>query len=756
MEYSKKEELLDYFILGTVILTIFITELVIYFFSGEINLIVAHLFYFPVIFIAFRYPKRGIILSTFLAFLYLGFIYLIVLENPTQIIPATMQFYVFVSVGIVISSFSRDLKLNEMKYRNIFNNSATCVLIVDGDTGTILQSNSRCGQFAGNPEQFNANILLSRLWCTDEERKEFFKRLRTVGAIFDHEMKITTADNVNHDVLVSAGVLSDTEYILTMSDITMRKRAEERDQKSLETLGFLAKTAIDFVEYDYSADLYPYIASRLFALSPHAIVFVVSHENGTDTVTVEAMSGMEQDINLSRKLLGRDPVGLTFTSTPEAIQAMQSGEIQKLEGGIEELSFGQFSDECYAEIAENMQIGSVFGIGFSLKNELLGAATFIVHEGFELGDRNAITAFTGQASVALQRRQAETELRKSEERLNLAIEGANLGIWDSNLQTGKVIFSPGWTRMLGYSNDDLDHDIIAWKDLIHPDDLLPVLKTRDEHIRGITPHYEAEYRLRARDGTWRWIHAVGKVTVWDLDRKPLRMTGVHIDITEKRKTEDALRGVNAKLNLLNDITRHDILNQITAILGYADLIEENVAGETETSQYLSRIKMMAEMIQEQITFTRYFQDLGTKEPEWQHGESVIRRAAMLAIPGDTSLTFTTGIPEIYADPLLEKALYNLLENAIRHGENATMISVSFYEADGGGVLILEDNGVGISADNKDRIFEKKFGKNTGYGLFLTKEILSITGISIRETGEEGKGARFEILVPKGNYRKKEQ
>ena len=108
--------------------------------------------------------------------------------------------------------------------------------------------------------------------------------------------------------------------------------------------------------------------------------------------------------------------------------------------------------------------------------------------------------------------------------------------------------------------------------------------------------------------------------------------------------------------------------------------------------------------------------------------------------------------EIFADPLIEKVFYNLIENSLRHGEHVTTIWFSSSETDAGLVISYRDDGVGITGEDKKKLFQRGFGKHTGLGLFLSREILSITGITIRETGEPGKGVCFEILVPKGTYR----
>jgi signal transduction histidine kinase len=119
--------------------------------------------------------------------------------------------------------------------------------------------------------------------------------------------------------------------------------------------------------------------------------------------------------------------------------------------------------------------------------------------------------------------------------------------------------------------------------------------------------------------------------------------------------------------------------------------------------------------------------------------------------GPVTLTNEVSGCAIYADPMLERVFYNLCDNTIRYGETTTAIRIWHEQRGEDLFVIFEDNGKGIVPAQKERIFERGFGKNTGLGLFISREILAITGLEIRETGEYGKGARFEIRVPKGKY-----
>lgn len=219
-----------------------------------------------------------------------------------------------------------------------------------------------------------------------------------------------------------------------------------------------------------------------------------------------------------------------------------------------------------------------------------------------------------------------------------------------------------------------------------------------------------------------------------------------IDITERRVAEKTIRETSAKLNLLNSITRHDVANQVTILQGYTQIaLLDNP--DPVLTDLLKKIDAAGSAISRQINFTRDYQDLGMKEPGWFGIKDIVNRFE----PGSISLSCTCNA-EIYADPMIEKVFSNIIDNAIRHGERVTELSIRCTETPDGLSLLVQDNGIGIPFDKKEQIFQKGFGKNTGLGLFLSREILAITGISLHEMGVPGKGARFEMCIPKGKYR----
>jgi signal transduction histidine kinase len=158
-------------------------------------------------------------------------------------------------------------------------------------------------------------------------------------------------------------------------------------------------------------------------------------------------------------------------------------------------------------------------------------------------------------------------------------------------------------------------------------------------------------------------------------------------------------------------------------------------------------------IEDQIMFTRDYQDLGIAVPEWQNVNTSVQKAVAGLPMRDILAEADRSDLEIYADPLFGKVFYNLIENALNYGgAKMKTIRVSSEVSEREMIIVCEDDGAGISLDDKKHLFTRGFGKHTGLGLFLTREILAITGITITENGEPGKGARFRITVPEGAYR----
>lgn len=304
-----------------------------------------------------------------------------------------------------------------------------------------------------------------------------------------------------------------------------------------------------------------------------------------------------------------------------------------------------------------------------------------------------------------------------------------------------------FTRLTGFAPNEIE-GIMSLKHIACKEDI-PMIK-HYHHDRRIAPSsVPSSYTVRIVDrlGEMKILHAV--VALIPGTKKSIAS---YVDISEQKRSEDAIKQMNRKLNLLSSITRHDIINQILILKGFLSLLKQST-GDASLLKYITKSEQAIHNIEHQIIFTRDYQDMGVKNPVWQNLRNTIITAK--GAFNFEKISFETRVQdiEIFADPLFEKVFHNLIDNSIKYGgTDMKSIRISSHETDTGIEILYEDDGVGIETSEREKLFERGFGKHTGFGLFLSRDILSITGITIDEMGTQGTGVRFLIQVPKGGYR----
>nr|WP_321349397.1 PAS domain S-box protein [uncultured Methanoregula sp.] len=377
-----------------------------------------------------------------------------------------------------------------------------------------------------------------------------------------------------------------------------------------------------------------------------------------------------------------------------------------------------------------------------------GTVSWLLGQAVPLIDPDGnLTGWVGSINDISERKKMEEALRQSRERLSSILRASPVGVFETT-ETGTLLYvNERWEEMAGMTFETMRTRQPG--EIHNPLDRTRISKEMWKKFQArLQPR--AETRFMRPDGSVIWIYGQS-VPVYAPDGKIRGYVGTITDISDRKRIEDAIHLANKKLNLMNDITRHDILNTITGIFGLIDMAVAS-GNREQLAQLLSQIKDEGRLIQRQITFTRDYQGVGVNAPVWQNVRDVAGRATASIGTAGISIVIELENTEIFADPLLEKVFYNLADNAIRYGGSLTTIRFYYQISDSGLALICEDDGTGIPKAEKEHIFERGVGKNTGMGLFLTREILRITGISIRETGIFGKGARFEMLIPSGMWR----
>ena len=342
---------------------------------------------------------------------------------------------------------------------------------------------------------------------------------------------------------------------------------------------------------------------------------------------------------------------------------------------------------------------------------------------------------------------SEQALRQSEDRFRNVIEDQTEFICRFTPEGNLSFVNNAYCRYF-----DLDPESCVGKPhpVIIPKEDLALMKEKLAQLTPTEPIATIDHRIIMPSGEVRWQHWSDRA-IFDTAGRILEYQSVGRDITERRRMEQALEESNKKLNLLSSITRHDILNQLTALQGSLGLLELEIANPDQL-RLLAKAIQSSDVIQSQILFTQQYQDIGVKKPRWQNLHAVVTTVCMDNGYSNVAIDPALEEWEVYADPLLRMVFLNLFENATMHGGNVTRIRVAGAKTPDGFVISVEDDGEGVAPLEKERIFQKGVGKHTGLGLFLVQEVLAITGLTISETGEYRKGARFDIHVPPGTFR----
>lgn len=423
---------------------------------------------------------------------------------------------------------------------------------------------------------------------------------------------------------------------------------------------------------------------------------------------------------------------------------------------------------------------------------------FLVYK-FPIPDIAGQTLVGGIAIDMTQQYQAEAALQESEERLQLALEASGDGLWDWNIATGEIYYSPQYMTMLGYEADELPHNFITWESLIHPDDKSWVLDTLNAHFKNSSRQYAFDYQVRTKSGAWKWIANYGKVVAYDAQDKPLRMIGMHRDISDRKQKETALRqameaaeAANLAKSMFLANMSHELRTPLNVILGFAQVMGHDSAltpAQLEDLQTIQRSgDHLLSLINDVLDLSKIEAGHRTLEESGFDLISLLHTLRTMmaerANAKQLQLTFEIApeVPQfvIADEQKLRQVLLNLLSNAIKFTKQGSVTlrvtswesseklclvpnasqnddSLNYLISSAACILQFEvtDTGVGIAVTEQAAIFDAfmqaKAGRTlvsgTGLGLTISRKLLELMdgSISVKSTPEVG--STFTVTVP---------
>jgi PAS domain S-box-containing protein len=384
-------------------------------------------------------------------------------------------------------------------------------------------------------------------------RREFSAR-RADGTEFPVELTVVRVD-----------VPGPPRFVGYLRDLTERKRVEQSLQLSLQiqsTINSLLEISLEPIslteQLERTLDLL--FSVPWIELESKGAIFLAE---GTPPVLVmKAQRGLHDSL---RATCARVPLGRCLCGRAASTR---------------QIVFADCVDGRHETRYENMRGHGHYCVPIVSEGVLYGVLNLYLREGHQR--RPEEEAFL--ASVAhllagvVRRRQAEEALRQSEERFQLAVRGSDAGIWDWDLRTNRVYFSPRWKAMLGYDRDEIGDGFAEWESRLHPDDRSRALAAVRDYLEGATGDYELEHRLRHKDGSYRWMLARA-AAVRDSEGRPYRMAGSHLDVTARKQAEQKLRQREAELLAVERIQQHLLPQQSPRLPGF------EVAGTTCPAEF---------------------------------------------------------------------------------------------------------------------------------------------------------------------------
>jgi PAS domain S-box-containing protein len=660
-----------------------------------------HLYYFPIILLAYHYRYRGFVIATFVSLLYVGLVCFYDAGQADVITGAWMRFFVFIGVAAVVAYLSERLYEDrnallesERKLRTLFEamleGFAYCRMIYDAEGKPVdwvyLEVNGAFGRLTGLEDITGKRVreVIPDIRTLTPELFDTYGRVASTGKPETFEIDFKPLK-----IWLKVSVFSPAkgEFIAVFEDITDFRRTEEEH------------------------------------LRLAAIV-----EFSDDAIIGKTLDGTITSWNAgARKLYGY--TAEEVTGRPVSL-LLPPGEYDDIGEILEKIRAGV--TVSHLETKRRTKDGRIIDVSLTISP-------------IKDTERNVLGASTIARDIT-GRKRAEEALLESEKRYRDMFELNNAVMFIVNPGTGRIVdANSAASRYYGYSREELSGMAITDINIADPEITMKNMSHAAKNNGEIF-----YFRHRKKSGEIRDVEVFSApITLGD---NRLLHSIVH-DVTERQRAEEALKQANTKLNLLSSITRHDIRNQIFALKAYLELSRETLSDTAKTSEYILKEERAVNAMERQITFTKEYQDLGVASPVWENVEACVRNALAALPMRDIQVAAEVSDLDVFADPLFERVFYNLIDNALRYGgQKMTAIRITAQESEKGLVISVEDNGEGISSEDKKRLFERGFGHHTGLGLFLSREILAITGITITETGEPGTGARFEILVPKGGYR----
>jgi PAS domain S-box-containing protein len=530
-----------------------------------------------------------------------------------------------------------------------------------------------------------------------------FTKTLMEGCVRNAEFSLLTVDGREFPAELSANLVRDRSgtplyVVASIKDTTERRQAENKLKQSEERFRRIFDSANDYLIYvDSSGKI-----------------------SDANEKAIRAFGGDREDI-----------IGKRFT------EFLSPEDAEKF--------VGLFTESLH----EIQRMGSVFEV--SLRN-MKGELIWLECSQSLISNSDGAVGIVAIARDITDRKNVEQDLTENQEKF----AGLFKGNPEATVYTGPDMhiqdINPRFTSLFGYSLNEVRgkhlNDVVVPENLIEEGRMLD-RKAVDGYV------YHDTVRMR-KDGTLIPV-SISAAPISTSGRLK-GYIGVYKDISEQKNAEKKLAMMNEKLRVIGGLTRHDVRNKLSIIMGNTFLNRKRLTDCPEVVESLEDIDSACNMIVRIFDFAKDYERLGVEElTNIDVGDAVQKAVSLFSDLKEVNLANECRGLTVFADSMLRQLFYNLIDNSLKYGEKTANIRIYYEEFDDHLELFYEDDGVGVSKDLKPKLFGEGFttGKGSGYGLYLIEKMTEVYGWKIQETGEPGKQAKFMITIPRTNANGKE-
>ena len=624
-------------------------------------------------------------------------------------------------------------------------------------------------------------LLAEKLHASEQKIRVVFEAMSDVVLVIDTARKIEVVPTNTAALYQSENIISHTIEQFFQGDSENWWRQVQRALDTNQSINFDYSLNMGSQELWFTASISP--------MSNHSVIWVARDISDRK----RAEEALRQSEEKFARAFRSSPSAITLTKLSDGCHIEVNDSFCNFTGYTREEIIGRTALELNLWVnldARNQMIAilnehhKIHNYEFDFRTKLGEARTALLSA--------EIIRFYGQTCLIsvsqdiTERKRAQEELRKSEERWQLVLRGNKDGIWDRNIITGEVFRSTRWKQMLGYEDSEIPNTWEAWSTRIHPDDLERVMAANHSHIHGIMPYYSVEYRLQCKDGSYKWIQDRGQA-LWDAQGNPVRMVGSHADISERKLAEAALQKAKEEAEAANQAKSeflanmsHELRTPLNAILGFSQLMNRSDNLNAEEKENLSIIMRSGEHL---LTLINQVLDLSKIEA----GRITLneQNCDLYRLLDDLEDMFHLRADEKHLQLCCERSphlpryvrtdevklrqvLINLLNNAIKFTETGGVsvrvktqnlmnrsqlkTSTTSHQPQVTILFEIEDTGIGIAPEEIEHLFEAfvqtKTGKaskeGTGLGLAIARKFVQLMGSDITVHSQAGCGSCFKF------------